>query len=287
MNIKRKTGFTLIELLTVVAIVALLIALLLPALSKVMTLAFDTRQRAQINSIEIAMEAYRNDFGMYPSSTNLDSDNVTYYGSEKLADALLGYDLLGVHSDIRPAFDKDGEDVAGTNLYNDGTGAINLDLRKGPYLEADKMNPVESASADDIFDLVDGGHYISDIYGRDGLKGGLPILYYKANTNNKIQNPASGLMSDKVYDYNDSDMLFANVSGEADIYTQGYTHIWGTDGNDAEEAFDKFVTNYDLSPVNDATAPQIPYRAQTFILISAGYDGLYGTADDVCNFENE
>ena len=28
-----------------------------------------------------------------------------------------------------------------------------------------------------------------------------------------------------------------------------------------------------------------PHRRDTFILISAGGDGLYGTADDICNFE--
>ena len=28
-----------------------------------------------------------------------------------------------------------------------------------------------------------------------------------------------------------------------------------------------------------------PYMRDSFILISAGRDGLYGTADDICNFE--
>lgn len=28
-----------------------------------------------------------------------------------------------------------------------------------------------------------------------------------------------------------------------------------------------------------------PYRAETYILISAGEDGLYGTMDDICNFD--
>ena len=28
-----------------------------------------------------------------------------------------------------------------------------------------------------------------------------------------------------------------------------------------------------------------PVNADKFILISAGYDGEYGTADDICNFE--
>ncbi len=31
--------------------------------------------------------------------------------------------------------------------------------------------------------------------------------------------------------------------------------------------------------------PSKPYRRDSFILISAGEDGHYGTADDVCNFE--
>ena len=28
-----------------------------------------------------------------------------------------------------------------------------------------------------------------------------------------------------------------------------------------------------------------PFNAATFILISAGYDGIYGTADDITNFD--
>ena len=31
--------------------------------------------------------------------------------------------------------------------------------------------------------------------------------------------------------------------------------------------------------------PPAPFRADTFILISAGWDGEYGTADDICNFD--
>ena len=32
-------------------------------------------------------------------------------------------------------------------------------------------------------------------------------------------------------------------------------------------------------------AQSAPYRRDSFILVSAGQDGLYGTADDICNFE--
>ncbi|MCD6392289.1 MAG: hypothetical protein J7M40_02145, partial [Planctomycetes bacterium] len=33
--------------------------------------------------------------------------------------------------------------------------------------------------------------------------------------------------------------------------------------------------------------PRRPYRSESFILHSAGRDGLYGTVDDVYNFDSE
>ncbi len=283
MNRDRTTGFTLIELLTALGIVAILIALLLPALKKVRALAFDIKQKGQINAVEIAIEAYNVDFGRYPSSGNVGADNIPkdetgflpYYGSEKLAEALLGYDLLGVHKNVPLNFSKIGMDYDRT--------AANLAERKGPYLEADKMSPVESISDEDIFNLMGGGHYISDVYGRDNLKMGLPLLYYKARPEKKVQNPTSGLTADKVYDYRDSNMPFDNVSGELEMYTQGYTNIWGTSIANAEDAFDKFITNNEIS----TDIVKIPYRPQSYLLISAGADGVYGTVDDVCNFERK
>ena len=276
--IKRTNkGFTLTELLTVVGIVAVLIALLLPALNKVRDMGFNMRQKGQITAIEIALEAYRTDFGYYPSSSNVDADAATYFGSEKLAEALLGYDLLGVNRNVHSLFDKDDTN----NLYSDASGnPINLDQRKGPYLEADRMNPVPGASADSIFDLAAGGHYIADSFKRDGLKVGLPILYYRARPENAVQDGAT--VDDKVYDYRDCNMPFkGSLAGDKLAYTQGYDNIWGTSAASAEANFDNFIFN----PAISTDSRKIPYRSQSFLLISAGADGIYGTADDICNFE--
>jgi hypothetical protein len=41
-----------------------------------------------------------------------------------------------------------------------------------------------------------------------------------------------------------------------------------------------------LNTQNDKIrVPAQPYRKDSYLLISAGWDGLYGTADDICNFE--
>ena len=42
---------------------------------------------------------------------------------------------------------------------------------------------------------------------------------------------------------------------------------------------------YDCTKSDKIVNPPRPYKASSYILISAGYDGEYGTADDVYNFD--
>jgi len=61
-----------------------------------------------------------------------------------------------------------------------------------------------------------------------------------------------------------------------------------------ENAVVKGVTKPNMNGVwlfyNAITNPKMsqprPYNMNTYILISAGHDGIYGTKDDICNFEN-
>ena len=57
------TGFTIVELLTTLAIIAMLVGLLIPALSLVRNIAKETKQKAQLTTIGLALTTFRNDDG--------------------------------------------------------------------------------------------------------------------------------------------------------------------------------------------------------------------------------
>ena len=88
----NKAGFTLIELLVVVAIIALLMSILLPALGRARKQGKRIKCMGNMRQMGIALAAYvmDNDYRLPPSSCNLDDPNqywlriLTQYTREKL-----------------------------------------------------------------------------------------------------------------------------------------------------------------------------------------------------------
>jgi type II secretory pathway pseudopilin PulG len=293
---RKKLGFTTVELLTVLAIIVGLVALLLPAVSVVRNSARETKQRAQLTTIEMGLIAFKNDYGDYPPSSWWDpaagvSANQDYCGAQKLAEALLGWDLLGFHPQSAWRADGfDGPPPTGTLVYLNTNQ--NLEQRRGPYLElasaeAFRVGTSAPGMQDGLFDnpapLARNTYVICDVFGAKKIaltngttvKAGTPILYYRANTASKTIMPAdSGDLINQIYNFRDNvplTTLLRSIKSNRD-------HPLGVPD------YGYFYSEYIRDPKVEARA--WPYRHDSYLLISAGLDGLYGTSDDVRNFGN-
>jgi len=243
----------------------------------------DIKQQAQFNSIRTALELFNSEFDGYPPSGPLDEDGRPYCGAMKLCEAVMGRDLMGFHPDS--VFRSDGIGSKGNVLYTKSNAVSeedyydSLKVRKGPYL------PLENANAYTLADIYgkgntgsfDPNNYVLCDTWRNvthtgtGKRIGMPILYYKADTSKTAHDLNDPNNPENIFDYRDNHALLAlGVPGKP-----GQKHPLYED----PKIFYEIVRNDRVAGLS------VPNRADTFILLSAGHDGLYGTKDDIANFQ--
>ena len=317
---REKRAFTIIELLTVMSIIVILISLLVPALTRVKRFAKRVKQKAQFHSISVALDLYNAEFDGYPPSDELDPDLQSYCGAMKLAEAMVGQDLLGFHPDstFRNDLTSDGTIPLYTMPSFPNPPPTNLMSRRGPYLELGNANAYKIKNIYGIGNVApfDGDRYVlCDIYNKVTLlrdtsdpedrtagKAGMPILYYKADTSKTTHDISNMNNLQNIYDYKDNDELVQcgmpfDPSGLVhlmDSTSQSTRHLAPDNVSDGLIFYVKKDSGgviEDPRTLNmktlNMTVPSRnrPQRADSYILISAGFDGEYGTPDDIFNFE--
>ncbi len=290
----KRAAFTIIELLTVMSIIVILFGLLAPAMTMVRRHAKRVKQEAQFHSIEAGLQMFHDDFDGYPDSGEKDDGGIDYPGAMKLAEAMVGQDMLGFHPMSK--FNRDGTNSAVTALGSDlypafsdpitvGDETENLRSRRGPYVPVDQANVYTLtdlyADLGPLLSGTDPNLVLCDEYPRarsnsTGKRIGMPILYYKADIS-KIEhdNTTEAL---NIYAYSDNQKIIERGLP----WGPGVHPLDELSGESpkGKELFYETIRNKKISSIDR------PYRPESYILISAGFDGLYGTEDDIYNFED-
>ncbi|HEX2970906.1 MAG TPA: type II secretion system protein [Tepidisphaeraceae bacterium] len=289
---RNRQGFTLVELLIVVGIIAILVSILVPVVGKMRQTGYKTDTANQLSVLRTAVEMYHQTFQAYPgpfSNTEVcdGSMKVNNTGGDTItmAENL----VLGLAGGIEPA-------VRGrVPTYNKtmvGTGPRSLDVnnpkRYDPFVTTNPGWLSDGRFKE--FGMPKGVCQDSDVpeYVDRYPSQPMPILYLRARVG------APGIIN-----AGNSRELFQYDIRQITPYTD--TTIYGaqqglrTVGKDLNAPLVKGV-NDDALPYfrnreltfNTNTAKTlrdgVPRSKDSFILISAGQDRIYGTLDDITTF---
>jgi len=313
---KRKTnGFTLVELLGVIGIIGILMSILVPTVRIAVIQSKNATMKATIHAISLGLDQFRNDFGSYPESdftalSAIDS-NLPYRGSNLaphngpfmntgahlLTEAMLGEDNLGYEVNHRYYI---------TNGYPvDGEGSTTQVKRWGPYVSIENLKvdnlpkyveTIEDTYRNSMDERVWENNMNSVIFDSFNTKNPRPIVSFKAN----IRGRSITGYDNGIYNFGHNSRILEPFGMESTLDINQYPNVSDQAGSPREwtapsgatrsllQCFPYYIWDHKsegMTPWLQNQWAARPYNADSFILMSAGYDGIYGTDDDICNFD--
>ncbi len=287
-------AFTLIELLVVISIIAMLVGIMAVGMRKAKVMAKNLQQKAVFHAADVSLGLFNGDFEDYPDSAQVTASGESVTGAQRLAEVLFGRDDRGFHPKTRwhPGLDASG-------LYTDAT----IKNRKPAYLERKRggfytLNELWGATpglaSTPVF--TDVFEHNSVVISGENEKVGMPILYFKASptknfrVNNAgnavtVANADVAVYGNWVYNFEDN-LPILQLPWLREIQDAAPTDGMALnykDPQDAAKSNAQFF--YEQITQREDGNYFTPYNKSTYILISAGYDGVYGTKDDLTNFD--
>jgi len=298
-----RNAFTLVELLLVVGIIAILMALLTPAVMRARAAARNAAIKAEIDMLHMAIMNYKNEYGSFPPCfANLSlpiSQPVRHLMRLFPRTAPLIPNRWNLATDpggpARDQLDLAASGVlrnpptnpSGTVVFTDATNRN--DIAFGPqsaivfWLEGFTANPASpmfpAAERKKLFDFDESRRPTTGIpakfTGRYHIAGKPEsyYVYYDAGSYGLIAVPtgATGLAAPFVHVHPDT------------VLTNGATReipSWVNSLSAAQQELWRFTVSQNAAERQF----QRPFNPDTFQILCAGMDGIWGTDDDVSNF---
>ena len=267
----KRRGFTLVELLMVIVIIALLIGLLLPAISGAVTRAREANVTAEISGLQSAIAEFKAQFGIEPPSRLVlheeagdpaaqtgwySADSVTRETRAVLRKMFPQVAFNDLDGDGNPGADINGDGtLSPTPIFLNGADCLVFFLGgvpepsgttflvrgfsknpRSPFARSGNRLGPFFADFDRLVDIDGDGmpEFVDPLPGQSN-----PYWYMSSNEGRGYRTPSDGGINDDLH-----------PSGMQDVYRQTQPS-----GNNPGE----------------------PWKAQSYQIISPGYDGQYGT----------
>ena len=254
---RMRRAFTMMELLVVIGIIAVLLGILFPVVSKLRKSAYGASTGQTINTLTAAINAYQAVFQAYPGPFDFSRPAGTRY-------------TIGTS----PAFTSGGTPIQPTSsesLVLGLSGGVNVVIGTGGSITTFE--------------------YVSSKVGNGpvSLNGQRPRQYQVfVDAGSKLTDPSD--VADTATDTIVPEFVDSFPEPKPILYVRANR---GASGTAAQ--YDASLFGYGLTfPTAEFTAAQYygdpsfnnlePRQKDQFILISAGADGKYGTKDDITNF---
>lgn len=262
----RRHGFTLIEIMVVIVILAILIGLLMPALSGARTRVRQAQVRAEISQLENGIGNFKNRFGIEPPSLiTLYEDPTQNNGWASNSPSTAAIESLALLRQLWPNFnqrlvrDLDGDGA--TNRFFTITQGECLVFFLGGMPTSETVNGVKR------FSVTGFSKNPVDPFAAGGTREG-PFFEFK---------------NDRFTDLAGSVIGFPEYKDPLPSQQNPYRYFSSYDGNGYREPMQNVVSEYGgagsvpwLAYRQGSTVNSSPFKSKSFQIISPGQDGKYG-----------